>query len=256
MILSTSLLLALAVFSPDAPLRHLARADAPDPLAQARKLSAELRYEEAVVEYQRFLGESGRPTAERARALLELGFLHHVLGDEPSAEARAFEALEQDGALRLPPEAPSRLEQFLGRMRERFEARPVLELLPPLRADAPDLIRARVTDRDGKVKRVLLRHAMASTGPFYSQTMRCEGELCEARIPPPQGAAAYTAWYYVEANDAEGNTVGRGASPGAPLRVSIVDKAPWYSSPWVYAGGAAALIGGAAVFFALSEPAR
>jgi len=267
MICSTSILLAMGALASDAPVQAVtqrviaaqvsapeAEAEAPDPLAHARRLSGELRYEEAVVEYQRYLGMSGRPVAERARALIELGFIHLVLGDERNAQARAFEALELDPSLRLPSEAPSRLGRFLSSMREQFEARTVVEVLPPEDPDAPQRIRARIGDRGGRVAQVLLRHAMGSEGPYYAQQMRCEGAVCVGEIPPPRDAAAYTAWYFVEANDAEGNTLARGASPSAPLRVSIVNKAAWYANPWVYAGGAAALVGGAAVFFAVSSP--
>ncbi|MGA9521512.1 MAG: hypothetical protein WBV82_08620 [Myxococcaceae bacterium] len=230
--------------------------NAPDPLQNARRLSDELRYEEAVVEYQRYLALSGRAMSERSRALIELGFIHLVLGDELNAETRAFEALELDPALKLPSDAPSRLEKFLVDMRDHFEARTRIEILPPEDPKAPQRIRARVENPAGTVRQVLLRHALGSTGPWYAQPMRCDGALCIAEIPTPQGSASFTAWYYVEANDAEGNTVGRGASPQAPLRVSIVDDPAWYRSPWVYAGGAAALVGGAAVFFLLSPTSR
>ena len=45
-------------------------------------MAEQLRYEEAVVEYQRYLATPDRPIAERANALLELGFVHLVLGDQ------------------------------------------------------------------------------------------------------------------------------------------------------------------------------
>ncbi len=228
--------------------------NAPDPLHNARRLSGELRYEEAVVEYQRYLALSGRAMSERARALLELGFIHLVLGDELNAEARAFEALELDPTLRLPSDAPSRVEKFLGTMRSRFEARTRIEVLPPEDPHAPQRVRARVQSPSGNAKQVLLRHALGSSGPWYAQPMRCEGELCVAEIPAPQDARTFTAWYYVEANDAQGNTVGRAASPQTPLRVSILEDMAWYRNPWVYAGGAAALISGAAVYLLLQAP--
>ncbi len=230
--------------------------NAPDPLQNARRLSGELRYEEAVVEYQRYLALSDRAMTERSRALLELGFIHLVLGDALNAEARAFEALELDPTLKLQADEPTRLEKFLGDMRSRFEARTRIEILPPEDPNAPQRIRARVKSPGGLAKQVLLRHALGSTGPWYAQPMRCSGELCVAEIPAPQGPRTFTAWYYVEANDAEGNTVGRGASPQTPLRVSIREDIAWYRSPWVYAGGAAALVGGAAMYFLLSPTSR
>src|SRR5690349_17731005 len=80
--------------------------EVPPSLVQARKLAQDLRFEEAVVEYHRYLGEGDRPTQERAQALLELGFLHLVLADTVNAQRRAAEALELDPTLALPPDAP------------------------------------------------------------------------------------------------------------------------------------------------------
>src|SRR5882672_7915977 len=86
----------------------------PESLASARKLADALRYEEAVVEYQRYLGVAGdRPVRERASALFELGFIHLVLGDEATASARATDALALDATLSLPPSAPARQVDFL-----------------------------------------------------------------------------------------------------------------------------------------------
>lgn len=231
-------------------------ADAETALENARRLSDELRYEEAVVEYQRFVASPDRPTADRARALFELGFIHLVLGDERSAELRATEALELDPSLRLPPDAPSRELKFLEKMRQSFDARTRLEVLPPDNPDAPQRIRARLEDPRKSARTVMLRHALAATGPYFGQRMRCAGELCDAEIPLPKDTRTLTVWYYVEANDGEGNTVARAGSTTAPLRVSIVDKEPWYRSPWIYAGGAAAVIGAAAIFFVASAPAQ
>lgn len=223
-----------------------------DPLQNARRLANELRYEEAIVEYHRYLGLPDRPLAERARALFDLAFLHLVLGDERSARLRAFEALESDPSLRLPSDAPSKQQDFLETTRKRFEARTRIDVLPPEDPDAPQRIRARVIDPEGRAKAVLLRHSLSPTGPFFGQRMVCAKEVCTAELLAPQGVDTYTAWYFVEATDAEGTTLSRSASADAPLRVSIVAQEPWYRSPWVYAGGAAALLSAAAVFYAAS----
>lgn len=232
-----------------------ARAAELGPLDNARRLSGELRYEEAVVEYQRFLALPDQPMSTRARALFELGFIHFVLGDERTGAARAFEALELDPSLRLPSDAPARQVRFFESMRQKFEGRTRVEILP---ADAaqPQRVRARLLDPSGQTRTLLLRHALSAEGPWWAVAMRCAEELCTADIPAATGAEGFTAWYYVEANDAEGNTVARGAGPQAPLRLSVVTREPWYRSPWVYAGGAAAVVGAAAVFFAASAPAR
>jgi hypothetical protein len=226
------------------------------PLENARRLAGELRYEEAVVDYQRYLALPDKPVAERARALVELGFIHFVLGDERTGQQRAFEALELDPSLRLSPEAPARQVRFFESMRQRFETRTRIEILPGQDASAPQRVRARVVDPLDQARSVLLRHALAAEGPFWGLAMRCEGELCTGEIPGAAGAEAFTAWYYVEANDAEGNTLARGAGPQAPLRISVVTREPWYRSPWVYAGGAAAVVGAAVIFYAASAPAR
>src|SRR5438067_2378412 len=86
----------------DAELEAAGPSEIPQSLIDARRLTDELRYEEAVVEYQRYLVDRDRPVKERAKALLELGFIHLVLGDEVSAEQRATEALDLDPTLKLP----------------------------------------------------------------------------------------------------------------------------------------------------------
>src|SRR4051812_9699437 len=76
--------------------RRVARSDpgaesTPRSLLEARRLADQLRYEEAIVEYQRYLADNDRPANERAKALLEMGFIYLVLGDESTAQRRAVE---------------------------------------------------------------------------------------------------------------------------------------------------------------------
>jgi hypothetical protein len=228
-------------------------ADVPPSLANARERAEELRFEEAVVEYQRYLGEVGRPVAERAGALVELGFVHHLLNDEVSARQRVTEALELDPGLKLPDDAPAKQVAFLEAVRTEIASRPKLEIAQP-DAEA-SRVRARLSDPYGKAFQVLLRHSLSPTGPFYATRMKCESGTCDARLPPPSGVEAWTAWYYLEANDAFGNTVARAAGPAAPLQLSVVQPHPWYDSPLIYAGGAAAVVGAAAIFFLTNAPA-
>ena len=208
------------------------------------------------MEYQRYLALPDKPVAERARAIFELGFIHFVLGDERTGQQRAFEAMELDPSLRLGSDAPARQVRFFETMRQRFDSRTRIEVLPGDDPSLPQRVRARVVDPLGQARTVLLRHALSADGPWWSVAMHCEGELCAGEIPAAEGALGFTAFYFVEANDAEGNTVARGASPEVPLRLSVVRREPWYRSPWVYAGGAAVVVGAAAVFFAASAPAR
>ena len=105
-----------------------AEPEIPPSLSAARRLSGELRYEEAAVEYQRYLGQPGRPSSERAVALLELGFLHFLLNDSSSGERRAMEAFELDAELRLPSGASPKERAFLDEMRQRFRSMVRLEL--------------------------------------------------------------------------------------------------------------------------------
>ncbi len=255
----TLLLLAAA---PEAPLRAaatvlLTQAPAEEPravLARARKLAEELRYEEAVVEYQRYLGTEGRPATERAQALLELGFLHLLLEDVTNAELRTEEALALDAWVRPPRGAPARQVELLERVRAQWEARPKLEVLPREAAAQARRVRVALKDPQGQASQVLLRHATAPDGPYRAARMACEGATCEAELPAPGSATAFTAWYFVEALDARGNTLARAANPRGPLQLSVIEQRAWYESPWVYAGGAAVLIGAAAVFFVASDP--
>src|SRR5689334_19353518 len=94
--------------------------DAPPSLLEARKLADQLRYEEAVVEYQRYLSQAGRPAKERASALVELGFIHLVLGDEATANARAAEALSLDENPSVLAGAPARELDWLKVQQKEF----------------------------------------------------------------------------------------------------------------------------------------
>ncbi|MHB8874251.1 MAG: hypothetical protein ACYC8T_11240 [Myxococcaceae bacterium] len=253
----TPLLLASAQGSSLAPfvLSAAARPEVPQSLLDARRLAEQLRYEEASVEYQRYLGDPNRPAAERALALLELGFLHLVLGDEVSAGARATQALELEPSLKLPPGAPVKQASLLESTRKKLAARSRLEVLSRAEGDAPHAVRARLADPQGKVKRVLIRHALSPKGPFYSSPMRCEGQGCVGEIPPPGGGDSFTAFYYVEALGAEGDTLAQAASPLEPLQLSVIGRDPWFKRPWVWGAGGAAVVAVAAVVYLLSPPA-
>lgn len=228
--------------------------EAPQSLRDARHLAGQLRYEEAIVEYQRYLGDSNRPVAERALALLELGFLHLVLGDEVSAQARATQALELDPWLALAPGAPAKQQSLLDVTRKKLAAQARLEVLPRAEADAPQAVRARMADPQGQVKRVLLRHALSPKGPFYSTAMRCDEQACLADLPPPGGGDAFTAFYYVEALGEAGETLAQAASATAPLQLSVVGRDPWFKRPWVWGATGAAVVAIAAVVYLLSPP--
>jgi len=257
-----SLTLLLLTAAPDAPLRaapavllsQTSAEDARGMLERARKLAEELRYEEAVVEYQRYLGLPDRPATERAQALLELGYIHLQLEDVTNAEQRITEALEQDAWVRPPSGAPPKQVELLERVRAQLAARPKLEVLPREDAADPRRVRASLKDPQGKTSEVLLRHATVPDGPYRAARMACEGGTCEGELPTPGSSTNFTAWYFLEALDAQGNTLARAATPRAPLQLSVIEQRAWYESPWVYAGGAAVLIGAAAVFFVAADP--
>lgn len=255
------LTLLLLTAAPDAPTRAAADTllaqtaqDARLPLDRARKLTEELRYEEAVVEYQRYLGAEGRPATERAQALLELGFIHLLLEDETNAELRTEEALEQDAWVRAPAGTPAKQVQLLERVRAQLAARPKLEVLPRDSDGDPRRVRAALKDPQSKTSQVLLRHATAPDGPYRAERMACAQDTCEGELPTPVNSNNFTAWYFLEALDSQGNTLARAANPRAPLQLSVIEQRAWYESPWVYAGGAAVLVGAAAVFFVASDP--
>ena len=260
----STLLVCLLALAGDAPRQALLAPDAllaatpapqgesPRPLVEARKLAEGLRYEEAVVEYQRYLAIPDRPARERAEALFELGFIHLVLGDDANADIRAVSALELDPALELPDSAPTRQVDFLNKARKDFLTRARLRIEPRLDADAPGLVRAKLVDPQGKVKRVLLRHALTATGPFHSTVMECVGEACTGAIPPPKDSTGFTAWYFVEALDAEQLTLARASGPDAPLQLAVVGGRRWYQNPVVWGAAGAAVIAIAAVVYVLS----
>jgi hypothetical protein len=233
---------------------ELVLAATPPPLLEARKLSDQLRYEEAVVEYQRYLAVPERPLKERASALIELGFIHLVLGDSTNAEARALEAFELDPMFSLGSGAPTKQLDFVKGVRALFMSRARLELEERRDADAPFVVRVKVVDPQQKVARVLLRHALSSTGPFYSSEMRCDadGEHCSGAIPPPAGAERFTAWYFVEGVDGRQLTVARVAGPESPLQLAVVDQKGWYTSPVVWGLAGAVVVGIAAVVYFLA----
>jgi len=233
-----------------------APADIPAPpvLVQARKLAEDLRYEEAVVEYQRYLGDATRPTRERARALFELAMLHQVLADQVNALKRAMEALEHDPSLSLPPGTPAKEVSLLEAAQKQLRARVKVNLIPREESEPPSRVRAKMSDPDGRARATLLRHALSSEGPYWSSPMSCRGDLCTGDLPQATGSSAYTAWYYVEANDSEGNTLARAAGPDSPMQVVVQLDKPWFSNPLIWVGGAVVLVGTAGVVYAVSKP--
>ncbi len=244
----------VARLSLDADLVLTAASSTPPALLEARKLGDQLRYEEAVVEYQRYLAIPERPLKERASALIELGFIHLVLGDTTNAEARALEAFELDPKFSLGSAAPAKQLDYVERLRALFLSRARLELEERRDADAPFVVRVKVLDPQKKIARVLLRHALSSSGPFYSSEMSCDpdGEACSGAIPPPKGADSFTAWYFVEGVDGRALTVARVAGPESPLQLAVVDQKGWYTSPVVWGIAGAVVVGVAAVIFFLS----
>ena len=229
--------------------------DTPQTLAEARKLSDSLRYEEAVVEYQRYLGQTDRPAKERALALFELGFVHLVLGDEVTASARATAALELDSALSLPAGAPARQVDFLSQVRREFLTRSRVVLQSRSGADAPNLVRASLIDPEHRVKRLVLRHALSSNGPYWSTPMACVEGTCSGSIPPPSDGSDFTAWYFVEALDSRQSTVAQGATATEPRQLTVLGSRGWYHSPLVWGISGAALVAVGAVVYLLAAPA-
>lgn len=227
----------------------------PQSLMDARKLGEQLRYEEAVVEYQRYLTTPERPSKERSAALFELGFIHLVLGDEATAQQRALEALELDPKLVLPVGTPQKQLEFLERSRKAWFARARLEVKDRLSSDAPSMIRAGLADPEQKVARVLVRFSDKSGGPFASTEMTCRSD-CTVALPSLKGESSFTAYYFIEALDASQATIARAASAEAPFQLIVVDTKPWYQSPWVWAITGAVLVGGAAVGYALAPGPR
>lgn len=223
-------------------------------LAQARKLADDLRFEEAVVEYQRYLGDSSRPSRERAQALFELAVLHQVLADPVSALKRAVEALELNPSIQLPPGTPAKQVALLDEARKQVRGRVKVDLIPREASEPPSRVRARMSDPDRRAKAVLLRHALVSEGPYWASPMNCRGDQCAGDLPQEAGSSAYTAWYYVEANDATGNTIARAASPESPMQVVVQIDKPWFSNPLVWVGASAVLVGVASVVYVASSP--
>ncbi|MDX2009898.1 MAG: hypothetical protein SFW67_06910 [Myxococcaceae bacterium] len=228
----------------------------PQSLLDARKLGEQLRYEEAVVEYQRYLQAPERPFKERSAALFELGFIHLVLGDEGTAQQRAVEALELDPKLSLPPGTPQKQVEFLARSRKAWLARARLEVKDRESSDAASLVRVSVSDPESKVARVLVRFSAKSAGPFSSTEATCDGEVCTAALPSPTGEPSFTAYYFVEALDAGQATIARAGGADSPFQLVVVDTRPWYQSPWVWAIAGVVIVSGAAVGYALAPGPR
>jgi len=247
-----TLTLWLLAASPASP----SDAAAPAVLVQARKLAEDLRFEEAVVEYQRYLGDATRPARERAQALFELAVLHQVLADQVSAVKRAVEALELNPALQLPPGTPAKQVSLLEAAQKQLRSRVKVDLIPREESEPPSRVRARMSDPDHRSRALLLRHALASEGPYWASPMSCRGEQCVGDLPQTAGASAYTAWYYVEANDADGNTLARAAGPDTPMQMVVSIDKPWFSNPLIWVGGSVLLVGAASVAYVATRPPR
>ena len=138
---------------------------------------------------------------------------------------------------------------------KQLRSRVKVDLVPREESEPPSRVRAKMSDPDHRARTLLLRHALASEGPYGSSAMSCRGDQCVGDLPQG-GASAYTAWYYVEANDAEGNTLARAAGPDSPMQMAVQIDKPWFSNPLFWVGGGALLVGAAGVVFLASQPAR
>ena len=239
----------LFLLAGDAPLL-----EPPPSLTEARRLADALRYEEALLEYQRYLSLPQKPSRERAEALFDMGFLYWVLGDQASAFAKAEEALDLWPSLTLPPSAPSKQLSFLSQARSLRQVQVTLSEAPKEEIDEPETVRVKVEDAEQRVKKVFLRHALSLAGPFYAVEMTCESQKCHAQIPPPAGSGNYTAYYYVEGSDENGTTLATESSPFKPRKLSVVRPKPWHSQPWAWAGIGAAAIATGVVIYLLAPP--
>ncbi len=229
--------------------------DSPDALTEATRMVEQLRYEEAVVEYQRYLSDKSRPPFERARALFDLAFVHMVLGDELTAEARALEAFSLNPKLNLPPSAPPRQSSFFNTVREVFVSRPQLELLSRQAADTVNTVRVGVSDPKQKIRRLLLRHGSRPTGPFASTALECEGRsACLGAIPQKAGNTETTSYYFVEALDENQQTLAQLSSESEPLQLVLVEPKSWYKSPVTWGIAGAVLVGAATLVYFLVPP--
>lgn len=82
--------------------------------------------------------------------------------------------------------------------------------------------------------------------------MNCEADKCSAMLPVAADATDANAWYWIEALDEKKATLAQAGSSAAPLQLAVIGRKPWYQSPWVWGISGAALVGIAAVVFALS----
>lgn len=245
-----------ALVMPDVSGSTLAAAGVPQSLIDARKLGEQLRYEEAAVEYQRYLSTPERPVKERSLALFELGFIHLVLGDDATAQSRAIEALELDPKLTLPSGTAQKQVDFLTKTKRAWQARARLEVKDRDAQDAASFVRVSIADPERQVSRVVLRSSAKSQGPFTSHEMKCDEALCTAQLPSPTGDSSFTAYYFIEALDSAQATIARAGSADAPQQLVVVESTPWYQSPWVWGIAGAVIVGGAAVGFALAPGPR
>jgi hypothetical protein len=226
----------------------------PELLGEASKLVEQQRYEEAVVEFQRYLTDTTRPAAERARALFELGFVHVVLGDDANADARALEALTLNPTLSVAANAPPRQLAFLKKSKEAFAARPQMTLEKPP-ADAPaHAVHLSLKDPKQRVQRVLLRHAPSPQGPYRSTQMQCSETDCSALIPSTESKELATSYYFVEALDAQQRTLTQLNSERDPMQVVVVEPKSWYKSPVVYGVAGTAVVAIATLVYFLVPP--
>jgi hypothetical protein len=246
----------LVLPAPSGSVLAASNASTPQSLLDARKLGEQLRYEEALVEYQRYLSTPERPVKERSVALFELAFIHLVLGDEATAQTRAIEALELDPRLTATTGAAQKQVDFLNRTRTAWLGRARLEVRDREGADAASLVRASLSDPEQKVARVLIRASAKSSGPFTSVEMKCKAGLCTATLPSPTGEPSFTAYYFVEALDTTQATIARAGSAEAPSQLVVVDTRPWYQSPWVWGIAGSVIVAGAAIGYALAPGPR
>jgi len=223
-------------------------------LADGRRLYSEMQYPAVIQAMRRALDVPGVSPIDQLEAYEYMGCAYVALRDDTSAR-RAFRDLlviDPYYVLREPSGSPKIREVF---ERARHEIAPDAALEPsltlpieaPEHALAGDPAEVRVAPT-GPVTRMTLRTRVGGELPFARSPMTQSGRFFRGVVSLPERERAYTLQFYVEARNARGGLVARGASPLQPRTIDVqVNPRPagsaWWQSPWVWIGAGAVVVG-------------
>lgn len=237
-------------------------------LARGQRQFVDLDYAKAIKTLTPVPNDPRATRAQRLRALELIGLSHLILGNE----ARARDAFERllgiDPGYQLRDDSGSpKIRAFFDQVKRQVVPGFDPSLTAELEHTAPGGARGgkkvelevRVAGGRGDVKEMQIFWRPQGELDYRAQPARqvdADAGRWRGAVRAPAAERDYSLDYYVEARDIGGRAIGRIAGPETPLSLRVAaglaGATPWYGRWYVWAGAAAAVVGGTVAAIALT----